>query len=141
MDCVVFTGVFNVTDDGRQSDFEPVVDAAMLTPVPELDRGNLGRQVASLGAVAMLIGIALAVHTWMPPGWERTALIMSVSGVAVWVLAAFALHLGSERAPLLVMLFPTVIFLGVMIAVLAFAQSDFPEGFERIDHPVTDEAH
>jgi SNF family Na+-dependent transporter len=120
-------------EDDRHSDFEPVTHSGISDS--EIGRGELGRHIAGLGAVAMLIGIAIAIHTMMPQGGQRTTLIMLVSGVAVWVIASFALHLGSERMPLLVMLFPTLIFLAVLIVVLAFAQDDFPEGFERIHSP------
>jgi len=126
-------------ENERNSDFETIAHSS--PSGTELGRGELGRHIAGLSAVAMLIGIAIAIHTWMPEGWERTTLIMLVSGVGVWVLASFALHLGSERAPLLVMLFPTLIFLAVLIVVLAFAQEDFPEGFERIDQPAVQAAH
>ncbi len=97
--------------------------------------GELGRQIASLCTVAMLIGVAISAHAWMPPGWERTALIMFVSGIGGWVLIAFALHLASERWPLLAMLFPTLIFLGVMLTVLGLVHRDYPKGQERIEQP------
>ena len=81
----------------------------------------------------MLIGIAIAVHVWMAPGFQRTVLIMCLAGVGVWVLAAFALHLSSERAPLLTILFPTAVFLAVMVVVLSLVQYDYPDGIERIE--------
>lgn len=103
--------------------------------------GESGFPVAGLGAVAMLTGIAIAVHMWMPPAWERATLIMAIAGVSVWVLAAFTLHLGAERAPLLGMLVPTVFFLSLMFAVFAFAPYDLPEGAERLANPTPSVAH
>jgi len=123
--------------DERHNDSESM--PRTITPRADHGDGELGRHVASLSTVAMLIGIAIAIHSLMPPGWDRAALIMSISGVSVWVLAAFTLHLGSERAPLLGILFPTLIFLAVLIVVLAFAQRDFPEGYELLEQPTTEQ--
>lgn len=128
-------------EDERHSEFEaPVARAAAESGAVQAG-GDLGRYISGLGAAAMLVGIAIAIHMWMPPGPERTTLIMCVAGVGAWVLAAFTLHLGSERATLLTILFPTVIFLAVLIVVLALAQRDFPEGYERIEPPATAAAH
>ena len=106
---------------GEPSDDAPIVAS------------EFGTHLASLAAVAMLVGIAIAVHSWMAPGFEQTVLIMCLAGVGVWVLAAFALHLSAERAPLLTILFPTAVFLAVMVTVLSLVQYDTPEGIERIE--------
>ncbi len=103
--------------------------------------GESGLPVAGLAAVAMLTGIAIAVHMWMPPAWERATLIMAIAGVSVWVLAAFTLHLGAERAPLLGMLIPAALFLCLMFTVFAYAPYDLPEGAERLANPTTSVAH
>lgn len=126
-------------DDKPHNDFEPVsLNGGVIA---DSAHGDSGFPVAGLAAVAMLTGIAIAVHMWMPPAWERATLIMAIAGVSVWVLAAFTLHLGAERAPLLGMLVPAVVFLSLMFTVFAYAPYDLPEGAERLANPTPSVAH
>ena len=126
-------------EDERHTDSSFESPPERMAPAPAL--GELGMPVAGLGAVAMLTGIAIAVHMWMPPAWERATLILAIAGVSVWVLAAFTLHLGAERAPLLGMLIPTAVFLGLMFTVFAYAPYDLPEGAERLADPTISVSH
>ena len=115
-------------------------------PVRSQTPGNgrtseLGRYVASLITVSMLMGIAIALHAWMPEGGERTMLIMAVSGVGAWVIGAFTLHLSIERAPVLGLLALTAVFFTALVLIIAVAQNDMPEGMTVIEPPAAATDH
>ncbi|HEY0142517.1 MAG TPA: cytochrome C oxidase subunit IV family protein [Thermoanaerobaculia bacterium] len=82
---------------------------------PESIRKEVRRYMIVLGALAVLTIVTVAVSKLELPTWQAVALALAIATVKGTLVAAFFMHLLSERKLIYAVLGLTVFFFGVMM--------------------------
>lgn len=82
---------------------------------PEAIRKEIRRYLMVLGALAVLTLVTVAISSLEIPTWQAIALGLAVATVKASLVAAFFMHLISERKLIYAVLAFTVFFFGVLI--------------------------
>ena len=82
---------------------------------PESIRKEIRKYLMVFGALAVLTVITVAISQLKLPNWQAILLALVVAAVKASLVAAFFMHLISERKLIYAVLLLTVFFFGVMI--------------------------
>lgn len=82
---------------------------------PEAIRKEIRRYLIVFGALAVLTIVTVAISKLQLPTWQAVALALAVATVKGTLVAAFFMHLVSERKLIYAVLLMTVFFFGVLM--------------------------
>jgi hypothetical protein len=105
---------------------------------PSAAGNGLGPHLATVAAVLMLVGVAIAVSAWMPSGSARDAIVVWITGVTAWSWLFLVMRLSSERTVMLVAVLPAAVCLAAMIGLMQLTEADRPESIRPIAESAAD---
>lgn len=82
---------------------------------PETIRQEMRRALIVFGALAILTLITVAISRLSLPGWQAVALALVVAAIKATLIAAFFMHLLSERRLIYALLLFTLFLLGMLL--------------------------
>lgn len=82
---------------------------------PEAIRKEIRKYLIVLGMLALLTGVTVWIASFHLPTWQAVALALVVASIKGSLVAAFFMHLISERKLIYAVLVLTIFFFGMMI--------------------------
>ncbi len=98
-------------------------------------RGHIGIAVA----VLMLLALSIGLVRMGVDGNQRTAAVLGVAAVQVFLIAAILMHLMSERRGIIAVVLFTIVFVAGLFGLTYLTMNDPYEGAEHVVAPSPDD--